>query len=135
MTEPQCLITGRSGIKFHVVGDITSNAGMTYESRKSHGPEESQSFHSKELLGYTPADGFQSRWDALLGSLSTPPKQKAFNPATNRTELVKSWEPLAFYASGEERHLPWKCTEWTNNHAVPALWEAGLIIEAVPAEG
>jgi hypothetical protein len=87
---------------------------MTYESRAFHDPEQSASFYSKELLGYTAANGFRSQWDALLGRLPTPPKQKAFNFATNRTELVKLWEPLTFYAPGEDRHLPWKCTEWTN---------------------
>ncbi|KAI0484871.1 hypothetical protein GGR56DRAFT_615927 [Xylariaceae sp. FL0804] len=125
----------RSGIKFHVVGDITRNAGMTYESRAYHDPVQSASFHSKELLGFTAADiGFQSQWDALLGGLPTPPKQKAYNMATNRTELVKLWEPLTFYAPGEYRRPPWKCTEWTNDYAIPALREAGLLVEDEPVE-
>ncbi|KAL8377724.1 hypothetical protein RB595_008423 [Gaeumannomyces hyphopodioides] len=130
-----------SGIKFHVVGDITSSAGMTYESRPSSGPEDEygESFCGKELLGHTPvgaADtGFeQGRWDALLRGLPTPPRQKAFNVATRRTELVKSWEPqVQFYAPGEARHVPWKCTEWTNDHALPALRAAGFIVEAADA--
>ena len=123
-----------SGIKFHVVGDITRSIGMTYESKEYHNPQNSDNIQSKELLGYTHADGCQSRFDALLGSLPTPPQQKAYNPTTNTTELVKSWEPLTFYAPGEPRHLPWKCTEWTNEYAMPALWEAGYIFETVPGD-
>ncbi|KAH8173154.1 hypothetical protein LIA77_07409 [Sarocladium implicatum] len=119
----------RSGIVFNVVGDITSNAGMTYESRHDNDPQQSEMFHSKDLLGYTVADGFRDSWDALLGSLPTPPKQKEYNLTTNKTELVKEWEPLTFYAPGEAQHIPWKCTEWTNDHAIPALRRAGLILE------
>ncbi|KLU91206.1 hypothetical protein MAPG_09728 [Magnaporthiopsis poae ATCC 64411] len=125
----------RSPTKFHVVADTTSISGITYESRPSPGPEAEygDSFHSKDLLGYTPPtdDKYfeQGRWDALLGSLPTPPRQKAFNAATCRTELVKAWEPqVQFYAPGKTRHVPWKRTKWTNNYAVPALREAGFVV-------
>lgn len=43
--------------------------------------------------------------------------------------MVKAWEPLTFYMPGEVRHVPWKCTEWTNRYASPALEEAGLIVK------
>ncbi|KAL8343180.1 hypothetical protein RB601_004496 [Gaeumannomyces tritici] len=98
--------TDGSGIKFHVVGDITRRAGMTYESKMFRNPESSLAFRSKELLGYTPAENVQSRWDAVLGALPTPPKQKEYNTATNRTEVVKSWDPITFYSPGEQRHQP-----------------------------
>ncbi|EJT76856.1 hypothetical protein GGTG_06770 [Gaeumannomyces tritici R3-111a-1] len=103
-------VQDRSGVKFHVVGDITSSGGMTYESRAAAAPE-------------------RARWDALLRGLPTPPRQKAFNAATGRAELVKAWVPgVVFYEPGEARHVPWKCTEWTNEHALPALWAAGFIV-------
>ncbi|TLD11537.1 hypothetical protein PspLS_11480 [Pyricularia sp. CBS 133598] len=123
-----------SGIKFHVIGDITRHQGMTYESRGYHNPSNSTTCVAKEPLGYTAADGFQRRWDRLLSALPTPPKQKAYNIATHKTELVKCWDPLQFYEPGEERHVPWKCTEWTNEYAIPALWEAKEIVEEIPTD-
>ncbi|KAL8343181.1 hypothetical protein RB601_004495 [Gaeumannomyces tritici] len=142
-------VQDRSGVKFHVVGDITSSGGMTYESRPAPAPEAEygEALCGKEPLGHTPAaaaaaaagsggGGFErARWDALLRGLPTPPRQKAFNVATRRTELVKAWEPrVVFYEPGEARHVPWKCTEWTNEHALPALWAAGFIVGGeVPA--
>ncbi|KAL8288115.1 hypothetical protein RB597_000278 [Gaeumannomyces tritici] len=134
-----------SGVKFHVVGDITSSGGMTYESRAAAAPEVEygEALRGKELLGHnTAADGGgggggfeRARWDALLRGLPTPPRQKAFNAATGRTELVKAWVPgVVFYEPGEARRAPWKCTEWTNEHALPALWAAGFIVGGeVPA--
>lgn len=107
---------------------------MTYESRRFHDPSTSDSIHSKELLGYILADGCQNRLDALLGVLPTPPQQKAYNIATNKTELVKSWDPVTFYAPGEERHVPWKCTEWTTNYAIPALVNSGYILDTLTEE-
>ncbi|ELQ42916.1 hypothetical protein OOU_Y34scaffold00183g3 [Pyricularia oryzae Y34] len=119
-----------SGVKFHVVGDITSLGGMTYESTEFGNPLDDPAFHGSDLLGFTIGDGFRRRWDEVLGGLPTPPKQKEYNVATGRTELVKTWNPLAFYAPGEERQPPWKCTEWTMDHAIPALWKNGLIVDA-----
>ncbi|TLS24675.1 hypothetical protein PpBr36_08372 [Pyricularia pennisetigena] len=96
-----------SGVKFHVVGDITSFGGMKYESIEFGNPLDDPAYHGRDLLGRTVADGFR-----------------------RRTELVKMWKPLAFYAPGEERRPPWKCTEWTMDHAIPALWKHGLIVDA-----
>jgi hypothetical protein len=118
----------KNGVKFHVIGDITSKGGMTYKSEECHDPMAESECHSKEFLGYTAAKDFRESWDRLLRGLPTPPKQKEFNVKTLKTELVKSWEPLTFYTPGEERHVPWKCTEWTNNYALPALHEARLIV-------
>jgi hypothetical protein len=92
-----------TGVKFHVVGDITRAIGMTYESKPFRNPEYSTTYSSMNFLGYTPAQGFQTQWDSVLRSLPTPPKQKEYNIATGHTELVKSWEPLTFYAPGEPR--------------------------------
>jgi hypothetical protein len=41
-----------SGSVHHVTGDITRTQGMTYECKGGRG-DQSDSFHSKELLGYT----------------------------------------------------------------------------------
>lgn len=53
----------KSGVKFIVVGDITSGSGMTYESREDGAPERTLEAQSKNLLGHTAADGSRARWD------------------------------------------------------------------------
>ncbi|KAJ4864781.1 hypothetical protein T069G_01311 [Trichoderma breve] len=116
-----------SGTKFHVIGDITS--GMSYESTTFHIEDNSQPLHSKELLGYTKAVNFKQEWDSILKNLPPPPKQKAFNIETMKTEPVKEWDPLTFYNPGEHRKPLVKCTEWTEKQAIPALLKAGLIKE------
>ncbi|KKP07305.1 hypothetical protein THAR02_00629 [Trichoderma harzianum] len=115
------------GTKFHVIGDITSS--ISYESTTFHIEENSQPLHSKELLGYTKTVNFKQEWDSILKSLPPPPKQKAFNIETMKTETVKEWDPLTFYNPGEYRKPLIKCTEWTEKQAIPALLKAGLIPE------
>lgn len=125
----------KDGVKFHVIGDITSKGGMTYKSEECHDPMSELECHSKEFLGYTVAKDFRRNWDRVLRGLPTPPKQKEFNIKTLKTELVKFWDPPTFYAPEEERHVPWKCTEWTNKYAIPALYESGLIVQAEDGDG
>jgi hypothetical protein len=83
--------------------------------------------YSKTLLGITPANSVPAKWDTLLSTLPTPPQQKAYNIKTGRTEPFKALDPLTFYAADEERVLLVKCTEWTEERAIPALLQAGLI--------
>ncbi|KAG5754069.1 hypothetical protein H9Q69_010129 [Fusarium xylarioides] len=121
----------RSGTLYHVTGDITSRGGMTYESKKTRNPPQSQTFHSWELLGYTHSDIHPAQWNAVLASLPTPPQQKASNPK-KQGQVEPFKEKLGdyqfiFYAPGEEQQPLWKCTEWVEWYAIPALWEHGLI--------
>lgn len=66
-----------SGYVHHVIGDITSRDGMKYKKGKN--PKESGSFHSMKLLGYTLSDNHPTDWKNSLGSLPTPPQQRASN--------------------------------------------------------
>lgn len=116
-----------SGYVHHVTGDITSFGGMSYEEQFSDLPEHSDTFHSKDLLGITDASTYPSLWDDLLQQFPPPPRQKAFNLKTMRTEPFKTENPLIFYEPGESRRPLVKCTEWTLERAVPALRSAGLI--------
>ncbi|KAF5658267.1 hypothetical protein FDENT_14111 [Fusarium denticulatum] len=120
-----------SGTLYHVTGDVTSAKGMSYESRNSPDPAQLEGFHSKELLGYTGFDVHPRQWNALLASLPTPPQQKASNPwKQGRVEPFKEQigdYEYQFYSDGEERKPLWKCTEWVEWHAIPALWKHGLI--------
>ncbi|KAL1841226.1 hypothetical protein VTJ49DRAFT_7294 [Mycothermus thermophilus] len=117
-----------SGIKFHVTGDITSSTGMIYKSEAYHDFRYSRTLYDYKLLGYTPSYNFHARWDAVLNATEKPPQQKAFNIATMKTEPFKTLHPLTFYQPGEQRRPLWKCTEWTNYKAIPALKAAGLIV-------
>lgn len=104
---------------------------MTYAKTRVQDPEITESFFSKELLGYTPAAAYSDgSWEPMLHNLPRPPQQKAFNPATMRTEPFKSLSSLVFYSPNEGvevRRRLWKCTEWTLELAVPALRGVGFI--------
>lgn len=116
-----------SGVKHHVTGDIVS--GMHYESKPHDISEEAESLHSKELIGSTLAATYPESWDGVLRGIPAPPKQKAFNLRTMKTEPVKSWTPLTFYEPGEARPPLVKCTEWVEQHAIPVLVSQGLLIQ------
>ena len=60
-------------------------------------------------------------------TLPPPPRQKAFNVKTMKTEPIKLWHPLTFYDSGEARAPLKKCTEWVEQDAIPALLEHGIL--------
>lgn len=119
------------GTVYHVIGDITTRQGMSYESKKAQDPEESRTFYSKELLGYTYSEDQPAAWDSVLSVLPTPPQQKVGNP-TNKgivepfKEKVGEFE-YTFYSPGEEQRPLWKCTEWIEWYAIPALLEHNLI--------
>ncbi|KAK3065206.1 hypothetical protein LTS18_005992 [Coniosporium uncinatum] len=122
-TEP----SSGKGVIHHVTGDITSANGMRYERKQRDRPEDSRTYHSKEFLGYTIASTYPQSWNTLLQNVPAPHQQKAFNVATMRTEPFKTLNPLTFYGSGEARPPLFKCTEWTEQRAIPALQSAGLI--------
>ncbi|EKV09142.1 O-methyltransferase, family 2 [Penicillium digitatum] len=114
-----------SGIKHHVTGDVVTD--MHYESAKYENPETDENFFSTDLLGHTRALNYPKNWNDLLQSIPAPPKQKAFNQVTMKTEPVKSWDPLTFYEPGEPRRPLIQCTEWIEDQAIPILINAGLI--------
>ncbi|KNB18043.1 hypothetical protein FOXG_15696 [Fusarium oxysporum f. sp. lycopersici 4287] len=100
------------GTLHHVTGDVTSANGMSYES-------------------YTSSNVHPQQWSSVLASLPTPPQQKASNPKNQgRVEPFKEkvgGYGYVFYTDGEERKPLWKCTEWVEWYAIPALHERGLI--------
>lgn len=119
--------TGHSGDIHHVTGDITSQQGMHYEKKFRDDPRRSRTFNSREFLGYTDASTYPQSWQTLLARVPAPHQQKAFNTKTMRTEPFKSLNPLTFYEPGEARPPLIKCTEWTEQRAIPSLQAAGLI--------
>lgn len=103
--------TNGDGYAHHVTGDITSVGGMRYEKKFEARPELSDTFYSQDLLGLTDASTYPNSWDDLLRQVPSPPRQKAFNPKTMRTEPFKTESPLTFYEPGEVRQPLAKCTE------------------------
>ncbi|KAK3691148.1 hypothetical protein LTR37_018852 [Vermiconidia calcicola] len=112
-----------SGHIHHVTGDIT--AGMEYQRRPSPRPQNDESYFNRELLGTVPASRYPADFDIVCSAQPAPPKQKAFNMSTRRTEPFKP--DGSFYGSGEPRRSLTKCTEWTEKQAIPALRQEGLI--------
>ncbi|KAK6351930.1 hypothetical protein TWF718_005075 [Orbilia javanica] len=115
----------KSGRTCHVIGDLVT--GMTYNTRIDQDPELDAIFFAKHFLGILKTSDYPDRLNEVLEKLPAPPKQKSFNPRTMRTEQHKS--PGVFYEPGEERPPMVKCTEWTMNQAIPALLEAGILIQ------
>ena len=111
------------GIIHHVTGDLVS--GMQYQSKSAKRPEDSQTFHNKELLGVVETTTYPDAFNQTCQQQPPPPKQKKFNPATHKTEQMKP--DGSFYKQGETKPPMVKCTEWTERQAIPALLRDGII--------
>lgn len=108
---------------FHVTGDLVS--GMRYESKSGRNPELSQTYHAKTYLGRIRVEDYPTRMDQVLQAVPPPHRQRAFNPTTMKTEQVKA--DGSFYDSDEQRPRYIKCTEWTEQRALPALYQHQLL--------
>jgi hypothetical protein len=114
-----------AGFIHEVHGDIASGTGMKYGRKHEEAPELSDTFHAKTLLGKVLANDYPGPVEALLHTVPPPPRQKRFDPASMSWEQCKS--DGTPYASHETRPPYSKCTEWTEQRAIPALLRAGLI--------
>ena len=115
--------TDGSGYIHQVTGDLVT--GMKYESKPAGRPESSEAFHSKDLIGTVLASSYPSNVDEVCRAQQPPGRQKAFNIRTVKTEPVKA--DGTFYQPGEHRSPLFKCTEWTEQLAIPALRDAGML--------
>lgn len=98
---------------------------MYYNVKPGRKPEESNTFYAKDFLGTIAAENYPSEINRILAQQPPPPKQKHFNRITMRTEQMKP--DGSFYAPGESRPPMIKCTEWTENQAIPALYASGVL--------
>lgn len=112
-----------SGMIHHVTGDITT--GMVYATKLGRRPETSDTFYAKDFLGTIRSIDYPHEMDQVLGAQPAPPKQKHFNIRTMKTEQMKP--DGSFYQPGEPRPPMIKCTEWTENQAIPALYNSGYL--------
>jgi len=119
--------------KLTIIHDVTGSlaSGMEYAMRDLRKPvEECRSFSSKTFLGYTPAESHPRAWCSILGKLPAPHKQKAFNFWHMQYEQFKTLKPLRFYKRGDKSRPPlFRCAEWTEQLAIPALRRRGLILD------
>ncbi|PQE04371.1 O-methyltransferase family 2 protein [Rutstroemia sp. NJR-2017a BBW] len=98
---------------------------MYYESKPVSSPNRSEIFHSKEYLGTVESSAYPHEVDRVLKSQAPPPMQKAFNIQRIKTEQMKA--DGSFYEEREERPRVRKCTEWTLEQAIPALYADGVL--------
>ncbi|CAO2651186.1 Nn.00g094830.m01.CDS01 [Neocucurbitaria sp. VM-36] len=110
------------GYTFHVTGDLVK--GMKYESKPGN-PELSRSFHAKTYLGRIRREDYPARLDQVLQTVPPPHRQRAFNPDTMATEQIKP--DGSFYRANEQRPPFIKCTEWTEQRALPTLYQYQLL--------
>ena len=113
------------GYIHHVTGDIASANGMTYQRKPGRSPEQSDTFQRKSYLGQIRVSDYPNRVEQVLQSVPPPPRQRVFNPSTMAYEQCKPDGSL--YAPHETRPPYSKCTEWTEQRAIPALQQHGLI--------
>lgn len=74
-----------SGYLHHVTGDITSVGGMSYEKQFSELPEESATFHAKELLDPAEASTYPGMgWPASTNPSAASPESIQFEDHENR---------------------------------------------------
>lgn len=114
----------RGGYIYHVTGDLATATGMIYQCKKGPKPEDSLKFYRKTYLGQIRVSDFQEI-GRLLQSIPPPPRQRIFLPTTMRYEQCKPDGTL--YGPHEERPPYFKCTEWTEQRAIPTLERAGII--------
>lgn len=109
-----------SGYVHHVTGDLVK--GMEYQRRPGGRPEDSETFYQKPFLGTVSASSYPESVNKVCKSLPAPPPQKSFNLRTMKTEPIKP--DGSFCQPGESRSTLIKYTEWTEEHAIPALQQA-----------
>jgi hypothetical protein len=123
-----------SGTLFHITGDIIAPNGMYYEERgPTYNPTKSEYLHNFPQIGWILADDFNSRQiSAILKALPTPPKQQGLDfwnmdLKSKMTGYIWTKKGGERYEPGEGRPPVFKCNEWTNQYAIPALRNAGVL--------
>lgn len=115
----------RAGRIFYVTRDIVQAYSMQYESKPAQRPELSGTFFAKELLSYIPPEQYPNGIESVLRPIPAPPRQRIFSPNTMQYEQCKPDGTL--YQAHEDKPPYMKCTEWTEEHAIPALRQHQVI--------
>jgi hypothetical protein len=67
------------GYIHHVVGDIASANGMTYQRKPGRPPQHSETFHGKVYLGQIRVCDYPNAVEQVLRTVPPPPRQRVFN--------------------------------------------------------
>ncbi|EGE08924.1 hypothetical protein TEQG_07879 [Trichophyton equinum CBS 127.97] len=117
------------GTLFHVTGDIIAASGMRYEEREFDREMESEYLHNFPQIGLVSRADFHSgKVGAILKELPRPTKQQV-DPTTGRHEIIWTKQDGERYGPDEQRRPIFKCNEWTRQYAIPALREAGVLLD------
>lgn len=122
-----------TGTLFHVTGDIMAATGMIYQERGGYVPGVSALLYRNTEIGWVSKDDYHSgKFSTILRALPRPTKQQGINfweidPITRKHEIIWTKEDGERYEPGEQRRPIFKCNEWTNLHAIPALRAAGVL--------
>ena len=82
-----------SGFVHHVTGDLV--VGMTYEIKRRHKPEDSETpIFSKEPMGTVSESQYPGAFDKVCAAQPEPPPQKAFNPPKNEDGAIQGARSL-----------------------------------------
>lgn len=106
---------------------------MRYEEKDQWAPGQSARLNAMVALGFIcKADYDAGRVTQVLKALPTPPKQQGINfwqknPRTGRHDLMWCKENGDPYKPGEQHRRIFKCNEWTEELAIPALRGAGIL--------
>ena len=116
-----------SGQILQVVGSIGDADGMEFNEKRGRKPEDSETYVRKHFLGRLQTSDYENVV-RLLQTVTPPPRQRNFNTKSKATEQCKP--DGTFYGAHEPRPPYMKCTEWTLQRAIPALWQSGLLHSA-----
>ena len=123
-SDPRLSSDGETyGWVHEVTGDIASPQGMIYLHRPvTCAPQLSETFHTVEFLGQVLAAGYPDNVDRICRAEPPPPCQKKFNACTMRYEAINAGD-----GAGAGRYF--KCTEWTEERVIPALYREGVLVK------
>lgn len=120
----------RSGDKINITGDITS--GYRYEKATHMQPELSESFVSKEFLGYVRISDYPAL-EAIFRQQPVPTRpQQRWHGGGMTGGYRRCKEDGSFYDEGETVPPLSRCTEWTDS-AILALQNTGLLHPTITA--
>ena len=110
-------------------GSVTD--GYTFIRRSVCKPEDDPAFFAREELGYVNAEDYPEKIEEVLRKLPVPtrPQQKWKGGVDGGWRRCR--EDGTFY--GDEEVVPkfFRCTEWVEGFALPALRDSGLVREMV----
>ena len=119
-------LTSTDYVKIHITGSITD--GFVYQARPESAPELSSSYHSKELLGYVRTTDYAALEATCRAQpVPTAPQQRWSGGANGGYRRCR--ENGDFFDDADTVPKLFRCTEWVQEYAVPAIKKSGLVVK------